>query len=280
MKWLAAILMLAWPAQLPAQDISAFDRVTYGHYQVLAQSGAEMGTQVNGFMNQMLPAYSRFFSNWSLKDSARVVVFDNLDDFRAYSTRATGMTHASLAGYCHLKTDEDGNTFYELVTYEHDRLWQVLAHEGFHQFLGYELGQRVPVWLNEGLAQYFETSSVSNRRLQTGAVSKNTLRAAQYLIKTRQAPPVAELLTMDRVTFYANAQVAYPMSWALAHYLLNRDDATLETIRGSTTFRRYLQDLKMNRDSVASFQRRFGRDSTQWQRDFERYVLQLDPQVD
>ena len=76
-----------------------------------------------------------------------------------------------MAGYCHLKTDEDGNTFYELVTYEHENLWQVLAHEGFHQFLGYELGLDVPVWLNEGMAQYFETSYIAYGRLRTGLVS-------------------------------------------------------------------------------------------------------------
>lgn len=276
MKLCAIALGLALTATASAQDIAEFDRVTFGSYQVLAQSGAARAWQVNGFMNQMLPAYSRFFSNWSLKAGARVVVFDNPDDFRAYSAAATGMTHAGLAGYCHLKTDEDGNTFYELVTYEHDRLWQVLAHEGFHQFLGYELGTQVPVWLNEGLAQYFETSYVSGGRLRTGQISKSKLRAAQWLIRSKQASPLPELLAMDRATFYSRAQATYPMSWALVHYLVTRDGASYR----NSTFRRYLQDLKMNRDDIASFQRRFGRDSTQWQRDFERYVLQLEAQVE
>ncbi len=271
--------MLAWPVGLRAQDISTFSNVTAGHYQVLAQSGTQIGGEVNSFMNQMLRAYSQFFSNWAWKDGARVIVFDNVEDFRSYSAAATGMTHSGLTGYCHWKTDEDGNTFYELVTYEHDRLWQVLAHEGFHQFLGYEMGARdsgVPVWLNEGLAQYFETSTIARSRLQTGAISTAKLRAAQYLIKTRRAPALGELLAMDRATFYANSQSCYPMSWAVVHYLLNRDT---QNFRGST-FRRYLSDLKMNRDSVGSFQRRFGRDSAQWQRDFERYVLRLEAQVE
>lgn len=254
------------------QDIAGFANVTAGHYQVLAQSGAERAGEVNSFMNQMLRAYARFFSNWQIRAGARVVVFDNLDDFRSYSAAATGMSHSGLTGYCHWKTDEDGNSFYELVTYEHDRLWQVLAHEGFHQFLGYEMGTQVPVWLNEGLAQYFETSTIVRGRLQTGAISTSKLRAAQWLIKSRRAPALGDLLAMDRGTFYANAQQCYPMSWAVVHYLLNRD---ARDFRGST-FRRYLSDLKMNRDSVASFQRRFGRESAQWQRDFERYVLQLE----
>jgi hypothetical protein len=228
-------------------------------------------------MNEMLKQYSKFFSNWTDKDGARVVVFDNLAEFRAYSTQTAGITHYGLAGYCHLVTDEADNTFYELVTYEHTNLWRVLAHEGFHQFLGYEVGTQVPVWLNEGLAQYFETSDIDGaRQLHVGASSKVTLGAAQYLISSSQAPTAAEIMEMDRASFYANAQVAYPMSWALVHYLLTRDGSTYR----SSAFRRYLQDLKFGRDEVGSFQRRFGRNSYQWQRDFELYVLRLKPHVE
>lgn len=259
--------------QADVPDISAFYNWTAGQYQVLAQSDRTIAYQVNGFMNQMLRQYSRYFSNWSLKAGARVVVFSNVEDFRAYSAAWTGLTHSGLAGYCHLKTDEDGNTFYELVTYEHENLWQVLAHEGFHQFLGYELGLQVPVWLNEGMAQYFETSYVWGGRLQTGSISKAKLRAAQHFIQMQQSPALSELIQMDRASFYAKSQVTYPMSWALVYYLMTRDGTTYRF----STFRRYLQDLKFGKDEIASFQGRFGRDSVQWQRDFERFVMQLQP---
>jgi hypothetical protein len=275
------VLVLASMATAQAQQqelpaIGEFGNETAGNYQVLTQSGNQLGWQVNGFMNEMLKQYSRFFSNWSLKEGARVVVFDNVNDFRSYSAAATGMTHASLMGYCHLKTDEDGNTFYELVTFEHPGIWRTLAHEGFHQFLGYELGLQVPTWLNEGMAQYFETSYVQNGRLQVGLISKAKLRAAQYLIATGRAPSLGELIQMDRATFYANARTTYPMSWALVDYLVNRDGASYR----NSSFRRYLQDLKLNRNDIASFQRRFGRDIGQWQREFEHYILQLEPQVE
>jgi hypothetical protein len=269
---LAILILSGWcgrAAEVP--DIATFQIVTAGQYQVLAQSGRDRAWQVNRFMNEMLKQYGRYFSNWSLKDGARVIVFDNLADFRAYSADAVGMTHASLAGYCHWKTDEDGNSFYELVTYESEELWQVLAHEGFHQFLGYELGPVVPIWLNEGLAQYFETSYIANGRLHTGGIPEIKLQVAQYLMRSRKAPALSELLTMDRATFYADGQVNYPMGWALVYYLLNRDAASFK----NSQFRRYLQDLKMNSDSVSAFRRRFGRDSAQWQKDFEQYILRL-----
>jgi hypothetical protein len=257
--------------QAPA-DISRFYNATWGQYQVLAQGSYATAWQVNQFMNQMLGQYSRYFSNWSSKAGARVIVFSNPSDFVAYATGIAPM-HSGLAGYCHLKTDEAGNTFYELVTFEHDNLFQVLAHEGFHQFLGYEMGLEVPTWLNEGLAQYFETSYVGNGRLHTGLVDKSKLRAAKYLILSNRAPAIPDLLQMDRATFYSNAQVTYPMSWALVYYLVMRDNRDF----GSSDFRHYLQDLKSNRDEIASFQRRFGRESIQWERDFVRYILRILP---
>jgi hypothetical protein len=279
-KTLGVFLLLA-AAELRAQQgeapfIGDFANATALQYQVFAQSGSERAWQANGFMNEMQKQYSRYFSNWTLKDGARVVVFDNLEDFRAYAGPVTGMIHAGLLGYCHLKTDEAGNTFYELVCYEQPGMWRTLAHEGFHQFLGYELGLQVPTWLNEGMAQYFETSEVVNGRLRPGLISKAKLRAAQYLIRAGRAPALAELIQANRATFYANARVTYPMSWALVYYLLNHDR---EGFRNSS-FRRYLQDLKMQRDDIASFQRRFGRDIGQSQRDFEHYILQLEPQVE
>ena len=239
--------------------LTDFSEVTAGHYQVFAQSGTEMAGQANGYMNAMLELYSRYFSNSTAKDGARVVVFSDVEDFREYSREATGMTHKSLLGYCHLKTDEDGNSFYELVAYEHAGLWTVLAHEGFHQFIGYELGREIPVWLNEGMAQFFENSVVKNGRLQSGTVDRNRLALARSLIVGRRAPTIRELLGMDRAEFYGNASVNYPMSWALVYFLSTQRGAAL---------RRYLQDLKWSRDA-----RRIGRDSAQWQSEFEHFIV-------
>ena len=277
-KTIVAVLLLVTAGVARAQTnavpvIGEFYNATAGQYQVLAQSGGDMAWQVNQFMNQMLQQYSRYFSNWSLKAGARVIVFNNAEDFRAYAPVPAALVHGGLAGYCHLKTDEDGNTFYELVTYEHDNLWQVLAHEGFHQFIGYELGLEVPIWLNEGMAQYFETSYIAYGRLHTGLVNESKLRVAQDLCRTGRALPISELLQMDRTTFYANARVTYPMSWALVYYLMTRDGLSYNSSR----FRHYLQDLKFDRDDIASFQQRFGRDSSQWEYDFRHYILRLQP---
>jgi hypothetical protein len=281
-KTLLAILAVTTANVLLAEESSApnvadFANVTDRRYryQVFAQGGHQMALEVNMFMSDMLGQYEKFFNNWTGK-AGRIVVFDNPDDFRRYAGDVVSLTHAGLSGYCHLKTDEAGNVFYELVTYQDVNLWRVLAHEGFHQFIGYELGQQIPTWLNEGMAQYFETSFSTGSRFNVGQVSQNKLLCAQALIINKKAPPVAQLIQWDRATFYANANVAYPMSWALVYYLMNSNNDRFE----QSEFRRYLQDLKFGRAEITSFQRRFGSDANRMQAGFEDYILHLKAQTD
>jgi hypothetical protein len=280
-RTLLTALVLAVTTATHAQDtatpsVANFANVTDERYQVFAQGGHQLAFEVNKFMNDMLRQYEKFFNNWSGKAGARVIVFDNVADFRNYAGNVVSLTHAGLAGYCHLKTDEAGNQFYEIVTYQDANLWRVLAHEGFHQFIGYELGLQIPTWLNEGTAQYFETSFSTGSRFNVGQISRNKLLYAQALIVNKKAPPLAQLVTWDQATFYANANVAYPISWALVYYLLNSNNDRYEQSR----FRRYLQDLKFGNDSIRSLQREFGSDMSRWQADFEDYILHLKPQTD
>lgn len=280
-KWILILVALAGAITGRAQvvnlpDLNAFYESVGGRYEVLTPTGDPLGREVNVFMNQMLAQYSRYFNNWSLKPGARVIVFATATDFRVYTAAQTGLRYDAMTGYCQLRAADTGEHYYELVTFAHDDLYRVLAHEGFHQFLGYELGEQVPLWLNEGLAQYFETSEMQNGRFQAGLISRRKLAAAQALILSGRAPGLTTMIEMDAPTFYANAPVAYPMSWALVYYLLNRDGTSYR----SSAFRRYLQDLKLQRDGVKSFRQRFGTESVSWQHDFEEFLLHLQPQVD
>ena len=280
LKGFLAVLVLTITSVTRAQDTTApsianFANVTQGRYQVFAQGGHQLAFEVNMFMNEMLRQYEKFFNNWSGKTGARVIVFDNVTDFRNYGN-VVSLTHAGLAGYCHLKTDEAGNQFYEVVTYQDANLWRVLAHEGFHQFIGYELGLQIPTWLNEGTAQYFETSFITGSHFNVGQVSRNKLLYAQALILNKRGPQSRSWSPGTRPHFTRTRMSLTPMSRALVYYLLNSNNDRYEQSR----FRHYLQDLKFGNDSLRSLQKEFGSDMDRWQADFEDYILHLKPQTD
>ncbi len=274
LRLVGAFLIVGAALAADPPSLADFHDTTKGHYQVLTQGGRQIGANVNWYMNEILKQYSQFFSNWSPKQSARVVVFTKWADFQGY---ARAETHSSgLAGYCLVKQDDQGRPFHELVTCEHDYLYRTLAHEGFHQFVAYELAGRAPTWLNEGLAQYFETATVLHNRLQTGQISRSKLLAAQSLLDKKQAPTIAELIQMDRATFYRQAGHSYPTSWALVYFLLHRENDKYS----ESDMRHYFTDLKLGKDSVSSFSSRFGRNSRELQEEFERYVFRLKARFD
>ncbi len=268
-------LGLSWPAAGSRADVAlgSFHELARGQYQVLAQHGPASAADANRFMNLMLTQYSKFFQNWFPKAPARVVIFAGAADFQAYAGHSIGLAHANLAGFCHQRRDPDGGMFFELVAYEGPGLYRVLAHEGFHQFIHYELGNQTPIWFNEGLAQYFETATTRNQRLQVGQVPPDRLAAAQSILRTGRGPSVAELIRMDRATFYRQAGVTYPLSWALAHYLMERDQRRYQ----NGPVQKYVRDLQRGRDPVDSFWNRFGRDADDFERSFGRYVMRLRP---
>ena len=252
-------------------SVDDFAQVNEGRYQVFAQSGHQMARQVNLFMNKMLRQYETFFNNQTDKRTARVVVFNKSADFRQYATAAIGQPHPWLAGYCKPSTDAAGNRSFELVVFENAAVWPTLAHEGFHQFLAYELGPRIPVWLNEGLAQYFETSHFLGSTFVVGNPDFGKLRQVQALIKSGLAPPLKEIVQWTPASFYSRAGIAYPMSWALAYYCLKSNhDPTV-----ATEFHRYLDAVKAGGDDLPKAQERFAQDSQRWQSDFNDSFLHL-----
>jgi hypothetical protein len=99
-----------------------------------------------------------------------------------------------------------------------------IAHEGAHQIL-HNIGvqQRLsvwPMWLSEGLADYFAPTSTDNRARWLGAGQVNNMRMfelEQYL-KARPADSDGHLIA-DTVVAARLTSTGYATSWAVTHYL-------------------------------------------------------------
>ncbi len=108
------------------------------------------------------------------------------------------------------------------------RMFTRLYHEAFHAYLeNYVFPQQqfnVPRWLNEGLAQTFESGFVEADSLRIDAPNATVLAALQKDLKTEEPLALASLLEADSRTFLATHQTGgvsrlYLYSWGLAYYL-------------------------------------------------------------
>jgi len=99
---------------------------------------------------------------------------------------------------------------------------RIVFHEYTHLVIG-NLMPRVPIWLNEGLAEFYSTFRLMDggRRAQLGMPIVEHLQLLQQSGRLQ----LPELLKVDRASpFYnesARATVFYAESWALTHLILN-----------------------------------------------------------
>lgn len=99
---------------------------------------------------------------------------------------------------------------------------RIIFHEYAHLVIG-NVMPRVPVWLNEGLAEFYSTFKLMNdgRRAQIGVPIPEHLR----LLNSSGRMLLSDLLKVDQHSPYYNegarATVFYAESWALTHLILN-----------------------------------------------------------
>ncbi|MDQ3907697.1 MAG: tetratricopeptide repeat protein [Acidobacteriota bacterium] len=144
----------------------------------------------------------------------------------------------------------------------------VLFHEYVHALVRNRYG-RAPLWLDEGLAEYYSAYALASggRQVRYG---ETILRRAQYL-RGRPLLPLSTLLTADRYSplysDHSERGVFYAQSWALVHYLLS--DRTGARERQLAT---YLQLVGSGADVSDAIRRSFQISPSELERRLAEYV--------
>lgn len=167
-----------------------------------------------------------------------------------------------------------------------DRLFQRLYHEAFHAYLNnwvYPPSEfQVPLWLNEGLAQIFETAKFELGELRVGPADENRWKAMRKATgRDNTLLPLTVLLRSTPAQFQvahrSDQQISdayYLASWGLAHYL-TFDRKML----GRKAMDDYVRELKRpGADPLAAFQDLVGKPLPDFEKEYLRYLnsLQLD----
>ncbi len=160
------------------------------------------------------------------------------------------------------------------------RTLAVLQHEGFHQFARARLGDELPIWVNEGLAEYFEHSIVVAGKFRTGIVDGERLAAVQQAVERGRAIPFDALLNTTHAEWNrlvasgtARGGLQYAQSWLIVHFLAHGDNG-----RFRKAFSQYLVGLSGGRDHTVAFRTAFGTlDTAPFARRWERFLKSAEP---
>lgn len=104
-----------------------------------------------------------------------------------------------------------------LFTFWHDDIDADLRHEAVHAVLN-QSGVQLPLWLDEGLAEYFEIPK--DHRFRDNLYTMDVARRA----KQGLVPPLMQLEKLTNMAEFSDSN--YRDSWAWIHFLLHRREET------------------------------------------------------
>jgi tetratricopeptide (TPR) repeat protein len=141
----------------------------------------------------------------------------------------------------------------------------------YHEYTHYMLRKAdtwLPLWLNEGLAQFYENTDIDDKTAWLGETNTEALN----LLKRNNLLPIATLLRVNAQSpYYHNedeSSIFYAESWALTHYLIVSD-----RIQGTHRMHDYTRMLEQGEDSVTAAGHAFG-DLSMLQARLNDYIMQ------
>lgn len=160
-----------------------------------------------------------------------------------------------------------------------------LQHEGFHQFAFSYIGPNLPIWVNEGIAQFFEDGVLIGNRFHLDVANARRLIQVKDAIANNRTLPFGNLINMSDKAWAQNVQtepgmaaLQYDQSWSMVYFLINSNDKLL------AAFNQYLIAVGKGVDSQSAFINAFSLKSNSFAQltaDFEtawkRYTRELEP---
>jgi tetratricopeptide (TPR) repeat protein len=245
-------LLLACLAAAGARAASpAWLQIHSEHFTLVTDGGDHDGRHLLDQLERMRWAFQTMFPKANVDPAApiMVVAVRNDKEFETVEPAAylgKGMAH--LGGYF-LKAPDKNYILLRMDT-EGPHPYSIIYHEYTHLELGTE---GMPVWLNEGLAQYFENTEFRDKDVLLGEPSMELLA----VLKQNSMIPLETLFRVDANSPYYHEEqkvsVFYPESWALTHLLMSEDFQDHVNRIGN-----YLTLVNQHVDPVTAAQQAFG----------------------
>lgn len=147
-----------------------------------------------------------------------------------------------------------------VYTFWGERIQEDLRHEFTHGLLHASL-KTVPLWLDEGLAEYFEVAGNT-----PGQVNRDHASRLSTALNNGWKPDMKRLEQLEKVS--QMQRVDYQEAWAWVHFMLNSTPETRDTLL------EYLAELKTN-NNPEELSARLPRDIPGVDQRFVNYVASL-----
>lgn len=261
------LLVLLAPSSLWARSNgSGWLAVHSPHFTIVTDAGDARGRHVAAQFERMRWVFQSSLPGANLDPANPIVVIavkdrKDMEGLEPAAYLAKGQLN--LGGLFSRSTDK--NYILVRVDVEGDHPWSVVYHEYTH-LIEARAAESMPLWLNEGLAEFFQNTDVRDKEVLIGEPSLENLRVLQM----NRLIPLPVLFQVDASSPYYHEEqkgdIFYAESWALTHYL-EVSDARDRTNR----IGKYLSLTSKGNDPVTAAELAFG-DLHQLQANLEDYT--------
>ena len=228
-----ALLTLPDPATLTADQAvrkeGKFWLCETRHYLVKTDVSADFAKNLGDVMESCYTAYSKYARGKPrFAEKSTVIVFKRQKDFLK-QVREVGPNTAG----CYSPATKELASFLE--SQGEDGVYEVLRHEGFHQFFDKYVGTNAPAWINEGLAGYFEHCIKEGNEYKYRIVLKMDVDLLQRAFKGDKVNFISprELMLMELPEWNRNvearfdkARLQYLEARLLVQFLMSKKEYT------------------------------------------------------
>lgn len=218
-KRILFLLLLLSTALLPARDkVENWIEVQSPHFTVATNSNEKQARRIADQFERMRSVFHVLFPKLQMDPGAPIVVLAIKDekDFRALEPQAYlakgqlrlgGLfLHGQDKNYVLMRMDAEGEHPYSVVYHEYTHLLVAKA-------------EWMPLWLNEGLAEFYQNTDIHEKDVALGQASAENIQ----LLREHKLLPLPTLFAVDTNSPYYHEEnkgsIFYAESWALTHYI-------------------------------------------------------------
>ena len=238
----------------PAGERWPFERVS-GQFHWHADFGFTEQQRLLDEMNQLRGDLFRELELAASDEPIHIFIFQHHSTYQNYLRYYFPKAPGRRAMY--IKERGQGMLF----TYKSDELAVDIRHEGTHALL-HSVLPMVPLWLDEGLAEYFEVPRDDR------AYGNEYLSTTKWQARFGQTPKLEKLETLDDLASMGKTE--YRQSWAWVHFLLHGSaEGRAELIRFLADVHAHTPPGKLSdrlRRSVPQLDKRLAEHFKTWQR--------------
>jgi Flp pilus assembly protein TadD len=268
----ALLAALASPARARAADDAepAWLGVSSQNFTVVGRAGEKELRRVAVRLEEYRVALSRILPEGGTGAGVptTVVVFPDDASYEPFKPVFQGQTASYVAGYFQPGTEVN------YITLALDSEWSrgpgsTLLHEYTHLLVN-NYFRAAPLWLKEGLAEFYSTARVSGDRRRVSLGARLPSRVRQ--LRGARLIPLHTLFDVDQQSPYyyetGKRSLFYAESWALAHYLLNGEGGARRA-----DVPRFMDALAAGVETEDALRRAFGLDADALESRLSAYVL-------